>query len=103
MLRSVPATSEHAVFSCPQCTHKIVQGQSVLELQPAVVYHEICIRGVLPKKPSKTLAPKKIAVEEIAAVYHATRRTRAQTLAWLEETAPDSDLMRWTPSHSLSE
>lgn len=104
------AKDQELVRRCPQCVGLIVRGEAVVVLEQSqfvpfnvrrLVFHEDCVREVFSKKSASSKNVKAVK-EEIAEVYYTTR-TREQTMAWLAETAPDSDLMRWTPADSFSE
>jgi len=109
------ATLKHEKLSCPQCTRKIVHGVPVVVLSQGplvpywsrvIVFHDDCVRDLLPAAAPKIRAarkkklpvPQEKVVQELATVYGSLRhRSRAETLAWLEETGPNGDLMRWSP------
>lgn len=121
-LRSTRATKTHAdLRRCSQCEGKIVRGESILVFQQSLlvpahlrilVWHDACVRGVLPLNTPRRIVlrskpkPKVAVVQELADVYHATRRqplTRQELDDWMEVTAPESDLMRWSPNDSANE
>lgn len=122
-LRFAHATKNHAdLHCCGQCDGRITRGETVVVLEQSrfvpfnvrtLVYHESCVRGVLPRNRPRQVIKRVVpppktkvdAVRELADVYHAAQRTptRQELTDWMEMTAPDRDLMRWSPNDSANE
>lgn len=94
---------------CPLCKAQfargepvvaIIQGPGVAPRYRTLTFHDSCVRMVLPAKEPAPRKPRREKPVVEAAPEALSRPSRAQTLAWLAETAPDSDLMRWKPTPS---